>query len=76
MLGPEVGNDVIENAISHIVDGDQFHSVRNLMNRLPLRTKFLLEKLIVSQFVKKLLDFYGNQEFSTVFTKADHCLLS
>jgi hypothetical protein len=76
VLGPEVANDVIENAISHIVNGDQFHSFRNLMNRIPLLTKFLMEKLIVSQFVKKLLDFYGNQEFSTVSAKADHCFLS
>jgi len=35
-------------------------------------SKVLLEKLIVTQLVKKFLDFYGTPRFITVFTRAHH----
>jgi hypothetical protein len=36
----------------------------------------LLEKLIVTQLVKKFPAFYGTQKFITVFTTAHHWSLS
>jgi hypothetical protein len=38
--------------------------------------QFLLEKLTVSQLVKKLLDFYGTLKFNTVFLRVRHWSLS
>jgi hypothetical protein len=39
-------------------------------------SRFLLEKLIVVQLIKKFITLYGNRMFIIVFTKTDHCFLS
>jgi hypothetical protein len=39
-------------------------------------SKFLLEKPIVAQLVKKLPDLYGARRFLVVFTRARHWFLS
>jgi len=38
-------------------------------------SRVLLEKLIISQLVKKLFAFYGTRMFITVFTSARHLSL-
>jgi len=38
--------------------------------------RFLVEKLTVTQLVKKFPTFYGSQRFITVFTRACHWTLS
>jgi hypothetical protein len=43
---------------------------------LPPWSRVLLEKLIVTQLVKKFPTFYGNRRFITVFTTARHLSLS
>jgi hypothetical protein len=40
------------------------------------RNRVLLEKLIVSQLVKKFLAFYGSRKFITVFARARHWAVS
>jgi hypothetical protein len=39
-------------------------------------SRILLEKLIVTQLVKKFLVFYGTRFFITMFTRAHHLSLS
>jgi hypothetical protein len=48
----------------------------NLFNSLPPCTRILLEKLTVTQLVKKLPAFYGIRRFITVFTTACYLSLS
>ena len=43
---------------------------------LPHWNRVLLEKLIRSRLVKKFLEFYGTQRFTTSFTNARHLSLS
>jgi hypothetical protein len=38
--------------------------------------RVLLEKLVVTQLVKKFLACYGTRRFITVFTRTRHCSLS
>jgi len=46
-------------------------------NKLTPWSRVLLEKLIVTQLVKRFLTFYGTQRFITVFTRVyHHCTLS
>jgi hypothetical protein len=47
------------------------------MNLLTARHTTLLEKLMIVQWVKKILNiFYGTQEIITVFTRARHLTVS
>jgi len=43
-----------------------------LTNSLTLRSRVLIEKLIVTQLVKKFSEIYGNRRFIRVFTGARH----
>jgi hypothetical protein len=45
-------------------------------NKLTPWSRALLEKLIVTQIVKKFPVFYGTRRFITVFTRAHHWFLS
>jgi hypothetical protein len=40
------------------------------------QSRFLLEKLIVTQLIKKFLTFYATRRFITVFTRASHWSIS
>jgi hypothetical protein len=48
---------------------------RIITNQPSPLSRVLLEKLTVTQLVKKFPAFYGTRRFITVFTKADHCSL-
>jgi len=48
----------------------------NVTNRSTTRIQVLLEKLTVTQLVKKFSAFYGTRRFITVFTRARHWSLS
>ena len=48
-----------------------FSLIAWLTKQIP-RCRVLLQKLLVSQLLKKFLTFYGNRMFITVFTKARH----
>jgi hypothetical protein len=45
-----------------------------LPTTLPSYRTIVLEKLTVSQLVKKFAAFYGNRRFITAFTTVFHCL--
>jgi len=51
-------------------------SLKILCSASPSSSRVLLEKLIVTQLVKKLPVFYGTRRFITVFTRACHKCLS
>jgi hypothetical protein len=51
----------------------QYHACNKLPN---LWSRVILEKLIITQLVKKLLAFYGTRRFITVFKRARHWSLS
>jgi hypothetical protein len=53
-----------------------FQYVSVIINLLVPRSRVLLEKLIGSQLVKKLLAFYVNRSFVIAFTSARHLALS